>query len=207
MRETFLRGAWRALTFLLGLLLGLGSLYVLLHALGLVPAFFYSVPSGVPVEERTLAVGMDLSREPWHIGIRWIAGGLVGVLVGIGCVALAAARPRGEGRQVVLRGHDDALGYGGGRLTVSMRGLRALVVREAERVEGVREAAPRLRLRRQGWHVDCDVALAPSASLPQVAQQLKPRLQEALEHHTGLPVERVDISARLGLNDAHRRVR
>lgn len=207
MRETFLRGVWRALVFLLGLVLLAGSVYVLLHAVGAAPPLYYSAPQSGPLQERALVLGFNLGGQPTFIGVRWIIGSVVGALLGLGLLALALARRRGVGRQVVLRGHDQERAYGGGRLTVSMRSVRALVALEAERVEGVREAHPRLRLKRKGWQVDCDLALAPSASLPEVARTLKPRLQEALEHHTGLPVARVNIESRLGLKDAHRRIR
>lgn len=206
MNETILRGAWRLATFALGAVLLLGGLYVLLHALGLIPPLYYGVPDALAADQRTVVLGVNLDREPWTASLRWGAGGLVALLLGLACLALAAARPRGEGRQVVLRGLDTE-GYGDGTLTVSMRALRALVAAEAQRVRGVREATPHVRLRRGGWHVDCQVALDPAASVPEVAHTLKPRLHKALEHHTGLPVERVDVRAQIGLRDAHRRVR
>lgn len=207
MNETVLRGLWRTLVMLLGVLVVLAGAYVLLHAAGVLPALYYSAPEGAtPLRERALLLGFNLGGQPTNVGLRWMAGGALGVLLGIGLLALGVARRRGAGREVVLQ-RSNGTGYGGGRLTVSMHSLRALVTTVAERVEGVREVEPRLRLKRKGWHIDCDVALAPRAALPEVAQTLKPKLQEALEHHTGLPVERVDLSGRLGLKDAHRRVR
>ncbi|GIV60490.1 hypothetical protein GQ464_007915 [Rhodocaloribacter litoris] len=150
---------------------------------------------------------LNLAEQPFGTVLTWAALAVWAILAGLLLLALALMRVADEGRRIVLRGTAPNGFYGGGQLTVAQRSLEALAAYTAERVDGVREARPRLRLRRKGWHIACRVTLAPDAALPDVSTRLKTALHDAIEHHTGLPVARVDIDAQLHAIDAHRRVR
>lgn len=145
--------------------------------------------------------GLNLTMDS-GVGTAWLRlfwGGLSisGLVVGFFFIWLAAAQTSRRGKQIVLSGNGGNEIYGGGRVTVSLGSLHAVVVRAAERIEGVREASPRLNLKSGGWHIDCLVAVTPDSAMPAVTAILKTTLKDTLEHHTGLPVERIDIAAQL----------
>ena len=207
MNESVLRFFWRALPILLGALLLVGGAYVLLHAAGVAAPIRFGHLPGEAEPGSPFLLFLDLQALPLKFGLLWMLAGAGAVLLGGALAALGLARVRGEGQQIVLRGRDGSALYGGGRVTVSLKSLLALITNVAERTNGVREARPRLRLRRSGWHLDCIVSISPAVPIPDVARSLAPRLQEALEHHTGLPVAHVNINGQLGLVGAERRVK
>ncbi len=127
----------------------------------------------------------------------WSSLAVFGFVLCLVLMRLAFLQPRSKQKQIVLSNPAGNGVYGGGRVSVSLGSLRAILVLTAERIEGVREASPELRLKRNGWHINCRVAIRPDASLPEVTAALKTRLKESIEHHTGLPVEKIDIAAQL----------
>ncbi|ARA94674.1 MAG: alkaline shock response membrane anchor protein AmaP [Bacteroidetes bacterium] len=188
---------------LTSLLVGLGLVaaggWLLLHVAGWAGPMRLTRPGlDLLVDLRALPV-----RAVWSfVGIALLA--VVGGLL----FFIPALRRSGEaGREVVLSGRGDAVAYGGGRVTVALRSLQALVAYVAERVPGVREADPQVQLRRDGWHVRCRVAVHPDSPLPEVTARLREALQQTLERHTGLPVARVDVASQLTALDARRRLR
>lgn len=144
-----------------------------------------------------MSLSLDFYLLPlWQKAV-WSSLAFVGFVLSLVLLRLALLQPRSRHKQIVLSSPGGDGVYGGGRVTVSLGSLRAILVRTAERVEGVREANPELSLKRNGWHINCSVAITPDASLPAVTGALKTRLKESIEHHTGLPVEKIDIAAQL----------
>lgn len=85
--------------------------------------------------------------------------------------------------------------YGGSSVSLSARGLHALMAYVLMRVPGVHEASPTLKLTKKGWVVRCRLFVWGEAELPALITQAKQQLQGALEQHTGIPVVRIDIDA------------
>ncbi len=199
MNKTLVHALWRFFIALIGILFFSAGAVVILHALA-----FLAPLSG---SGAGFQVGLDLSTQPFRVVMVWMGGALVALVLGALFILLALARTSGDGKQIVLKGLTTNGLVGSGRVTVAQRSLRALAAYTAERVVGVREASPRLRLRTDGWHIDCRVSLTPAAALPEVTAQLKAALHDTIEHHTGLPVARVNIAAQLHAIEAGRRVR
>ena len=193
---------WRAVVFATGLALLVAGLAVLAHSLDATGPLRAALGGG-------LAAELDLTGLPLRSRWVWAAGALALALTGF-LVSVLALSPtteqREQSKRVRLTGHKQTGLYGSGEVTVSIRSVYALVVHTAERDPAVREADPRLRLRRSGWHLTCRVVVTPDAELPAVAARLKTLLSDALERHTGLPVVRTDLDMRLFSLDAHRRV-
>ena len=189
----------RLLVSLFGLLMAAGGLAVCMHALGLLAPLVLILPGFTLVLNLTL---LPLARI-----LLWAGAALAAIPAGLLLLALGLSRSSGRRRRIVLQraglnGH-----YGGGEVTIALPSLTALAAYVAERVEGVREARPVVRLKRKGWHVVCPVTVAPDAALPDVAARLKTALHDALERHTGLPVARVDIEAQLPARDVRQRLK
>lgn len=85
--------------------------------------------------------------------------------------------------------------YGGSSVSLSARGLQALMAYVLMRVPGVHEALPTLKLTKKGWVVRCRLYVWVEAELPELIAQAKQQLQGALEQHTGIPVVRIDVDA------------
>ena len=198
-KETFLHTLWRLLVAITALAFLAGGVMIVLHALEVVG----------PVKGRGagFTFNFDLGEETFRTTLGWIGGSLLAMLAGLLLLLLAVARAAESGKQIVLNSQVDKGLYGGGQVTVSVQSLRALVAYTAEKVEGIRETVPRIRLRRDGWHIDCRVVLQPDLPLPDVTARIKKALLEAVEYHTGLPVARVNIAAQLKAIDADKRIR
>ncbi len=203
MNPRLLYGLLRLAALLVGAALLLGGLVLLAHSLDATGPFRALLGGG------GLALGLDLTEFPLRERWVWAAAAVGVALLGGALLALAlapTAEQRERSRRVRLSGHSRNGLYGSGEVTVSMRSLYALVVHEAERDPAVREADPSLRLQRDGWHLACRLVVTPEAVLPEVAARLKPRLKDALERHTGLPVARTDLDVQLFALDARQRV-
>lgn len=207
MDRTALQAVWRVAVFLFGLLLTGAGLYVLLHAAGAVEGLELSAGVNMQADSPNgFALFFDLYGQEGSARLLWGLGGLVAALVGILLIIFALTPAEGRDKQIVLSDHGEEAVYGGGRVTVTQNSVRDMVAYVAGRIEGVREVHTRLHLEDEGWHCECDVAVLPEASLPEVTNELRSSLQHALEHHTGLPVEQIDINTQLNAIDGRRRV-
>ncbi len=189
----------RLLVSLFGLLMAAGGLAVCMHALGLLGPLVLILPGFTLV--------LNLTALPFAQVLLWSGAALGAILAGLLLLAvgLMPATPRKQ--RIVLQRSGLNGHYGGGEVTIALPSLTDLAAYVAERVEGVREAHPVVRLKRKGWHVVCPITVAPDAALPDVAARLKTALQDALERHTGLPVTRVDIAAQLPAQDVRQRLK
>lgn len=200
MNDRLLRSLWRVVTGLSGLVVIAAAAWVFAHAVDAVAPAAYRTLGGA------MRLDVDFSAIAMRYRLLWAALAVFVAFLGALMVALSVARSaQSKERRVRLSGRSDH--FSGGEVTVALRGLVALVRREAERDPGVREAEPYLKVGRHGWTVRCRVVTAPEAELPETISRLKPRLTDALEQHTGLPVHRLDIDAQLHSLDASGRVR
>ena len=171
------------------------------HSLGFLPAYGLRVAGG-------LQVLLDLTEaSPVARGV-WAGACILLIILGLFLFVAALTLPRRRlaSDRVVLSGEQGEGAFGGGRVTMSKRGLRALVAHEVSRDPSVREAAPHLDLGPQGWRVACGLSLLPEASTPEVTKRLTDRVTEALARHTGLPVETVTFDVQLRSLTPERRV-
>ena len=199
----FLHTLWRLAVGLVGALLLFGGLALLAHALDALD------PIRVVWGGGGMALTLDLTEYTMRVRWLWAAAAVGWIVVGLLLVWLALARTteqREKSQRVRLSGHTRNGLYGSGEVTVSMRSLYALVVHAAERDPAIREADPVLKLRRDGWHLNCRLVVTPEAEIPEVAGRLKPTLADTLERHTGLPVAQTDLDIQLFALDARTRV-
>lgn len=96
-----------------------------------------------------------------------------------------------------------------GTVTVANKGVRQLVDREAQRVNGVLEARSHVKEGSSGnLRIHCRTSIDPGASVPDLTNDLQERLRRVVEHHLGRSVEDVRIDTQLApLDDPKRRKR
>jgi hypothetical protein len=130
------------------------------------------------------------------------AGGLA-VLAGLLLLFLEVRSPR-RGRELLV-GQDKL-----GAVTVSLAGLRRLAEHVVGEVPGVEAVAPEARLARGAVRFRCRVVIAPETNAPELAEEIRTRLSEAVRNHVGQPASRtrIDIQTQVGqLPSARKRVR
>lgn len=167
------------------------------------------------------------------LGVAVGALGLHLLLTQWGLVSLSLAIPQLDGRQLQLLG-GAALTFGvavafiglhvsrepsvfrlssvalqpGGTVTVNQRAVIGLVMSRAQEVEGVAECRVRkLKLSGAKWRLSCDVVVYPDTALKQAAEQVRGDVSAALERHTGVPVDRMDVRSSLATAADGKRVR
>lgn len=118
----------------------------------------------------------------------FVAGGLL-MMLGL----LPQARPLPK--RYMIHKTPGLADYGGSAVTLSARGLAALMSYVLTRVPGVHEAEPQIKLTRQGWVVRCRLYVWAESKLPELVEQVRGQLKAALEGHTGIPVVRIDVDA------------
>ena len=198
MRKAIIHTLWRLLAALIGIGFIAGGVMVILHAM--------EVINPIQGGGAGFSFLLDLGQETFRVVLAWVGGSVIAIAAGLLLLLLALIRAVAQNRQIVLSSPVSDNLYGRGEVTISLQSVRALAAYTAENVPGIREAVPQTRLKRGGWHIDCQVVLIPNVSLPEVTLQLKNALQQAIEHHTGLSVARVNIAAQLNAIDAQRRL-
>ena len=161
------------------------GLFMLGTGSGLVP--------GVLIEASGLSLDVDILTRAYDDRLRWLAWGVGITLIGcfITLVSIVRARPAGPVTFAIQDRVDAA--YDDMHVTISRDSLRALVAFEANRLKGVYDIDPDVALARKGWTVRCRVSVLQDAELPVLLPALKQRLRDALQHHTGIPIGRLDI--------------
>lgn len=175
----------RLLVILLALALLLGAGGVLLTTLRVAqPA---QLAPGAWFTDRLLPfTQLDPTVWAWTVG------------VSLGLVALALIllyvelRPEPRPAPRIVLKQDDL-----GRVTVSLESVRALVDREAGRVEGVRSARSQVDQESDGLRVLSHIAVDPASSVPDMTQELQLRLKGVVQHYVGLAVTGVSIDAQV----------
>ncbi len=187
----------RTTTLVAAVLLLMASSYTALLSLGLVPA--------VQLDVVGLHADLDLIRLDLGVRLTWLGIALLGLLLGMFLLAAAAARGRFDEPWVVLQRRRDRLA-GNSVLRVSSRALHAMLAHSVERVDGVRDARPQLRLTGRGWDCRCLVQVADEVPLTDVAAHVETAIRHGLERHTGHAVRRVDVNAQFEPFNPRRRV-
>ena len=174
----------RVVVSLLALLLLVASGLVLLVVLGLVRP--EQLPLGPWIQDG-LAVLARRERPEWG----WAIGISLALLPLTLLLLLLELRLRREAAPLTIKQN------GAGRITVAREGVRELVTREASRVTGVMEASSRLEEGADGLRILCRVSVDPTASVPQLSQEVQERVKAAIEHHLGRPVTQVTVHTQL----------
>ena len=117
-------------------------------------------------------------------------GGLAAVL-GLCLLILELRAPR-RGRDVTIR--RDKLGS----VSVSLTGLRRLAEHVISEIRGVETVMAEAHPGRDGVSFACRIVVAPDVSTPELAEQIRVRLAEAVLNHLGQPVARVHIHTQVG---------
>lgn len=108
---------------------------------------------------------------------------------------LCVTRWRPRKRHFVIHKTKGFQDYGGAQVLLSHRGLHALTQYILDQVDGVMQSEPRIVLKPRGWSITCRVYVWHGAALPDLVQRATTQLKHALEQHTGIPVENVDVVA------------
>ena len=174
----------RVVVTLLALVLLVAAGLVLLVALGLVRP--EQLPLGPWIQDG-LAVLARRERPEWQ----WAIGIGLGLLALSLLLLLLELRPRREAAPLTIKQN------GAGRVTVARDGVRELVTREASRVTGVMEARSHVEERANGLHILCHLSVDPTASVPQLSQEVQERIKAAIEHHLGRHVTKVSVQTQL----------
>jgi hypothetical protein len=183
------------------------SLLALASIVGIaIPGVFVLPPPGNGPPIVNLAIESHLGELPGVEKAVVIGGSIIFLLLGVFVLAGAFSPTRPNENWVLLRGTDGDTAPGSGHVKVSVKSLYTLAHHVAERVEGVRAANTLLQWKRDGWHIQCEAAVLPEQSVPEVASRLKEALKRSLEHHTGMPVSVVNVETRLTLPEERKRV-
>jgi uncharacterized alkaline shock family protein YloU len=130
-----------------------------------------------------------------------ITSALVAAIVGLILLILEFKPSRREPDQLALK--TDELG----RVTIARRGIRDLVNREADRVDGVNGVFSQVSEDRNGLRILCRLTVNPRANVSELAEEVRQRVKTAVEQHLGQPVAQVAVQAQLAPANAGRRVR
>jgi len=187
----------RTITVFAGMLLAALGTLIAIVAAGLV--------SPVRLEWYGISLNFDTGQLPFLSTLGWVGIGVGVTLLGVLLLMLGFMRERKQ-KQIVVSG---ALTNGvasPGQVTVSAKSIEALATYVVERIEGVREAMPTVKLKKDGWHIECPVAMSADSAVPDASALVKDALRESLERHTGIPVARVNVGTQLNAIQADRRV-
>lgn len=182
----------RILAVLVGLLLSIGAVVALLAALGIPEVQAFGTP--------WIQDGLRRLAQP-DVRALSIALSLLALLVGLLLLVLELRLPQREPAAMALK--QDELG----RVTVTKKGVRELVDREAGRIEGVSRVHSQVTQDRNGLRILCRLSVEPTANVPALAEQVRQRIKASVEHHLGQPVAEVGVQTQLAPANGGRRVR
>jgi hypothetical protein len=174
----------RVLIILLSLLVLAGATVVLLAMLGVAQPEHLAPTPWIRDRLQVLVQLNPAARA------RTIIASVVALLLAIVLVFFELRPARRDAR---LELKQDALG----RVTVAHEVARELVRREAGRIAGIMDVHPRLDVDSRGLRILCRVSVDPTASLPELTQQLQERVKASIEHHLGRPVTEVSVDTQL----------
>lgn len=127
------------------------------------------------------------------------AGGVIGAILGLLLLWLELRVPR-SGPEILIR--RDKLGS----VTVSLPGLRRLAEHVVSEIQGVESIVSEVWGTRDGVAFRCRVIVKPDTSAPELAEEIRQRLETAATHHLGRPVTRIHVHTRVGSLNSRRRV-
>lgn len=188
MRKYIVIGLRTLATLLMGSLLIVTGGALILTALGFMP--------DLDMKWFGLEVKLALLTLDYEQRMKWLGGGALAFLIGVVAIIVSIARiaPRRD-NNFVLKSSIHRGASQGAHVTLSRRGVTALVAYMVETVVGVYDAKPVVELKKEGWHIDCKIAVWGSAALPQVITQIEEKIQHDLLFHTGIAVSHLDVHA------------
>ncbi|MBV9578673.1 MAG: alkaline shock response membrane anchor protein AmaP [Chloroflexi bacterium] len=175
----------RLLIILLALVVLVAAGAVLLTALGVIQPAQIAASSVWVADHLAPYSNLDPTRMGWTIGICVVLMVLAIVLL------VLELRVRRGARRITLK--EDELGT----VTVALDGVRELVDREAGQVAGVKSAHSHVEQQPQGLRIECQVAVDPASSVPDLTRELRERLKTAVQHHVGMTVTEVSVDAQV----------
>ena len=182
----------RLIGILVAVLLVVGGVLALLSASDVADAQAVGTP--------WLEEGLRRLAQPDLRTIAIVASG-VAILAGLLLLFMELLPPRREAATMALK--QDALGS----VTVTRQGVRELVNREADQVDGVNEVDSQVTENRNGLRVFCRLSVSPTANVPELAEEVRQRVKTAVEHRLGKPVAEVAVQTQLAPMTRGRRVR
>jgi hypothetical protein len=167
----------------IALVLLVAGLFVLLGPSLIPPASLEGFPA---LRELLIALQGFLERDQGTV----LAAGGAATVLGALLLGLQMHNPR-KSRRVTI--HRDKTGT----VTISLVGLRRLADHVIGAIPGVQASVSEAQPTSSGLVFRCQVAVAPEASTLQLAEEIRARVSEAVENHTGRPVARVHVDAQV----------
>ncbi len=188
MRRYLVFGLRTLATFLVGAFLLVTGGILVLTALGFMP--------DLDVKWLGFELKLALLQLDYEHRMKWLAGGAVAFLVGVLSIVVSVSRmtPAKE-KEFILKSSIHQGSAQHARVTLSRRGVTALVAYLIESIAGVYDAQPVVELSKKGWHVDSKIAVWGSSKLPEVIAQIEEKLHKELSHHTGINIHHIDLHA------------
>ncbi len=201
MRHYLILGLRTLATMLMGVLLLSAGGALVLAALGFVPE--------LDVKWSGLELKLNLLSLAYEHRMKWLGAGALAFLLGTGAIVISLARMfPAKPRDFILKSSVHHGAAQTAQVTLSRRGMTALVAYIVESITGVYDAKPSITLNKKGWHIDCMIAVWGSANLPEVIAQVEEKLQHEVSRHTGIHVQHIDLHAQYeALTHAERRQR
>ncbi len=149
-----------------------------------------------------LVVDVPLETTAGHLGLTFDAAALadkriwlwiVGLLclpLGLMLLRMSADVPRSTRRFEISAQLDDSAGV---QVSVSQDSLKSLLAHVARQEPEIRGCRSSIHLNREGWDITCALAISPESSIPEVSREFERDVFTSLEHHTGMPVARLNL--------------
>lgn len=186
MRTWLLHTTRWLLTLFVGLTITTAAIVAILNLLGVVPS--------LELHSNGVAFGLDLYSLAHESRMRWLAALSMTTGVSLLLVVAAVTRTRSRSPQAFTLKDSEVPGaYSHARVTLSRRGVLALVAHIAQSVPGVYDAVSTVSLGKDGWEIDCKISVWGDARLPELIPQLRERIKGQLLHHTGIHVENLSL--------------
>ena len=84
-----------------------------------------------------------------------------------------------------------------GQITASMRSIQDLVNREAGKIDGVLETTTTVKDTSRGIQLQCQICVAPYASVTQLGQVVQERIKSSVEHYLGKSIARIHLQTHI----------
>jgi len=99
-----------------------------------------------------------------------------------------------------------------GQITATMRSIQDLANREAGKIDGVLESSTTVQNGSRGIHLQCQICVAPYASVAQLGQEVQERIKSSVENYLGKSIAGIHLQTQIaplaqGIQKSHPRVR
>jgi uncharacterized alkaline shock family protein YloU len=182
----------RVIAVLVALLLVVGGVIVLLAIFGVADAQTFGPPW---IEDGLRRLTLPDMRATA------IISALAATIIGFILLVLEFRPPRREPDGLAVK--QDELG----KVTVARRGIRDLVNREADQVDGVSQVYSQVTEDRNGLRILCRLTVDSRANVIELADEVRERVKTAVEQHLGQPVAQVAVQTQMAAANGSRRVR